>query len=71
MQVNQFLVAGMVTSAHAQHLARALDNLPGVRKVHVALSEQAVRVEHDDHVRVQDMLQAIRRAGFAEVSVLV
>jgi copper chaperone len=70
MAVEQFLVPDV----SCQHCVKAITNevstLKGVQQVVVNLSNKSVRVEHDGSVSVNSLMDAIKEAGFDEISAL-
>jgi copper chaperone CopZ len=70
MMVDQFLVPDMTDSRAAGALQAALQGVPGVHMVVVDITTRAVRITHDERVGVSALIDAIRRAGYRQVSVL-
>jgi copper chaperone CopZ len=42
----------------------------GVRQVQINMADKSVRVEHDGSATISDLIEAIKEAGYFEVSVL-
>lgn len=70
MAIDQFRVPG----ASCEHCVRAITKevsaVPGVQRVTVNLADKSVRVEHEEHVGISELIKAINEAGYDEVAVL-
>jgi copper chaperone CopZ len=67
----QFRIPQMSTAHAARQVTETLQAIPGVRDVQVNLADTSVRLLHDERVNVSTLVQAINRAGYTEVAVLV
>ncbi len=61
----KFTVTGMTCSACQAHVDKAVRKLPGVCEVNVDLLGGSMRVEHDDTVTAQAIVEAVTKAGYA------
>jgi copper chaperone CopZ len=71
MAVEQLLVPAIASVDAVRTISSAVRAVPGVRLVTVNLATRSVRVEHDGSVRPEVIIQAIQRAGYAEVAILM
>lgn len=61
----KFDVTGMTCSACQAHVEKAVSHLPGVRLASVNLLQNSLLAEYDEGlVSVQDIISAVRRAGY-------
>jgi len=70
MAVEQFLVPGVVSDDSVRAISAAVNILPGVRLVTVNIAHKSVRVEHNGHANVAEVIHAIKALGYAEVAIL-
>lgn len=69
--INQLLIPAMNNQQQAATVQLALEKLPGVRRVQTIPADRSVQVEHDPaQISLGDLLTALQRAGYSEVSVL-
>ncbi len=70
MSIEQF----RVPEVSCQHCVKAITDevstINGVQNVIVNLNDKSVRVEHDGSVQVNTLVDAIKEAGYEDVSVL-
>lgn len=57
-------VFGMSCPSCVRHISAALHEVDGVREVEVRVTDGKVRVRHEPHAALADMLAALREAGY-------
>ena len=57
-------VTGMSCGSCVRHITSALRAVPGVSKVNVQLREGIVQVRHAETASVDELLEAVREAGY-------
>jgi copper ion binding protein len=70
MAIEQFLVPEVSCQHCVKAITEEVNTIKGVQQVVVNLSNKSVRVEHDGSVSIQSLIDAIRDAGYEEISVL-
>jgi copper chaperone CopZ len=72
MMIPEHLRISQMTSAQAaQHITETLQAIPGVWQAQANLADTSVRIVHDEQVSMSTLIQAINRAGYTDVAVLV
>ena len=64
----ELMVDGMTCGGCASSVSKALQAVPGVTAVSVALAERRVSIEHDGSVAQAALCEAVENAGFDVVS---
>lgn len=59
-----FQVSGMTCMSCARHVDHALRDLAGVREVRVNVREGKAVVKHDGTSTIDEMIEALREAGY-------
>lgn len=70
MAIEQFLVPDVSCQHCVKAITEEVNTIKGVQQVVVNLSNKSVRVEHDGSVSLQSLIDAIKDAGYEEISVL-
>ena len=70
MVIEQFRVPDVSCEHCVKSITREVSAVQGVRGVRVQLNDKSVRVEHDGRASISALVNAIKEAGFDDVSVL-
>lgn len=64
MKTTKLRVSGMTCASCVSHVDRALRELAGVTAVSVSLRAGEATVEHEEGTRVDQLIEAVREAGY-------
>lgn len=70
MAVEQFYVPNIMCEHCVKAINDEITTVSGVRKVQINMADKSVRVEHDGSASIADLVEAIKEAGYLDVSVL-
>jgi copper chaperone CopZ len=70
MHIEQIRIPAMQSHRDAERIRTALERLDGVVRVHIALPQHAVRIDHDGRASLKQFITAVQRAGYREVAAM-
>ena len=70
MSIEQFRVPEISCAHCVKAITDEVSVLKGVQAVRVNLNDKSVRVEHDGSVQINTLVDAIKEAGYEDISVL-